>query len=51
MARLGKLGRRPSRKPKEKDALLRSRLMGGGERFRRDEHLRIAPKHPGMGRR
>jgi hypothetical protein len=51
MARPGKFGRRPNRKPNEKDTLLRSRLRSGQDTFRREEQIRIAPKHPGMGRR
>lgn len=51
MAKAGKPGNHPNNPPKNKDLSLRSRLMSGRDTFRREEHLRIAPKHPGMGRR
>ena len=51
MARTGMLGKHPNKKRKERTMLLRSRLTSGRDMFRREEHIRIAPKHPGMGRR
>jgi hypothetical protein len=51
MARPGKHAHRPSRKPPGKDPLLRPRLMSAQDTFRREGNIRIAPKHPGMGRR
>ncbi len=51
MAMHGKFSRRPKRKFNVKDSLLRPRTGGWQDTARREEHLRIAPKHPGMGRR
>jgi len=51
MARTGMPRKQPDRKRKERALLLKSRLMSGRDIFRREEHFRIAPKHPGMGRR
>lgn len=51
MARTGKPGKHPNKNSKETTMLLRTRLMSGRDLFRREEHFRIAPKHPGMGRR
>lgn len=51
MARTGMLRTHPNKKRKERAMLLRSRLMSGRDIFRREEHFRIAPKHPGTGRR
>lgn len=51
MARHGKPARRPSRRPQDKDPLPRSRLVSAQDTFRREGNIRIAPKHPGMGRR
>jgi hypothetical protein len=51
MARAGKHTHRPSRKSPIKDPLPRQRLMSAQDTFRREGNIRIAPKHPGMGRR
>ncbi|HEY9594993.1 MAG TPA: hypothetical protein VHE79_10970 [Spirochaetia bacterium] len=51
MARLAKFGKRPGRWPREKGSLLKMQARSGRELFKREENIRIAPKHPGMGRR
>jgi len=50
MARSRKFGKRPDKKPNLKDTPLRSRLGSGQDVYRREGNIRIAPKHPGMGR-
>jgi hypothetical protein len=50
MYRFGKVGKKPD--SKTRDRLPPARALGSGrDILRRDEQLRIAPKHPGMGRR
>jgi hypothetical protein len=51
MYRLGKLPK--NRDPKHTGRIhsRKSNLAGGRDILRREEQLRIAPKHPGMGRR
>jgi len=51
MAKNGKFGANADGKRKHKDMLPKSRPTSGRDILRRDEHFRIAPKHPGMGRR
>jgi hypothetical protein len=51
MALFGKFGRRPNGKNKMKELLLRSRMPSAQDVYRREARIRIAPKHPGMGRR
>jgi hypothetical protein len=51
VARTGMIGKYQNKKRIERDMLLRSRPISGRDIFRREEHIRIAPKHPGMGRR
>jgi len=50
MATKRKFGVRPDTKPNLKDTPLRSRLGSGKDAYRRERNIRIAPKHPGMGR-
>ncbi len=51
MYRLGRVGRHGS--PKHNERIRRSKPYptSGRDIVRRDEQFRIAPKHPGMGRR
>ncbi len=51
MAKTGKFGSYADRKHKGKAPLPRTGATSGKDIFRREEHFRIAPKHPGMGRR
>ena len=51
MAKTGKFGSKADRRRREKAILSKSRPTSGKDIFRREEHFRIAPKHPGMGRR
>jgi hypothetical protein len=51
MARRGRINKGRNKFPRGKDVLPRTRVMNGQDTFRREENLRIAPKHPGMGRR
>ncbi len=51
MYKLGKLGRDGNKRNTEKRKLPKSPTQGGRDILRRDAQFRIAPKHPGMGRR
>jgi hypothetical protein len=51
MGKAAKLGKGAKTKKGKKITLPNSAQSSGREIIRRDEHFRIAPKHPGMGRR
>ncbi len=51
MYRFGKVGKKPDPKAKDRLPPARAYAASGRDIIRRDEQLRIAPKHPGMGRR
>jgi hypothetical protein len=51
MAKRGKFASKAERKHRQKAMLSKSGPTSGKDIFRREEHFRIAPKHPGMGRR
>jgi hypothetical protein len=51
MSRNGKSGRRSELRRVGHARPLKSVPLNGREILRFEEHLRIAPKHPGMGRR
>ena len=51
MALHGRFNGRANGKSRVKNSLIRSRVANGRDVYRREERIRIAPKHPGMGRR
>ncbi len=51
MSKAAKFGKGGKSKRTRKVKLPKSAQSSGRDIIRRDEHFRIAPKHPGMGRR
>jgi hypothetical protein len=51
MYRIGKAGKDAKNKGQEKQKTRKSLSLGGRDILRREAQFRIAPKHPGMGRR
>jgi hypothetical protein len=51
MSKNGKSGRRFELRREDRNRPLKSIPMTGRDILRLEEHFKIAPKHPGMGRR
>jgi hypothetical protein len=51
MYKIGKNGKEGDRRKNEKRKLPKPPSQGGRDILRREAQFRIAPKHPGMGRR
>ncbi len=51
MYKLGKSGKDPAKKGLEKNLMRKSLSQSGRDIIRREAQFKIAPKHPGMGRR